>query len=144
MFVQISNAAGKIEMIGKVQIPYEGLQLSEIAGLQHIAGDAERDVWKARHDGCGCLDENVMSFSPANVAYCGNEIFAWSLNGPEEGGPIGEVEAVVDGLNAGRIDSIDLDAMLANFFRDREDRIRHIGHEPIGDVVFAGPENSQI
>ncbi len=41
MFLQIGNAADKMEMIGEVQIPDEGLQFFEIVALQHIAGNAE-------------------------------------------------------------------------------------------------------
>ncbi len=58
--------------------------------------------------------------------------------------PIGEVETVVDGLDAGRIDSIYFDAMLTNEFGDGKDSVGKACHEAIGDFVFTGPENSHV
>ena len=64
--------------------------------------------------------------------------------GVVRGAPVGEVEAVVDGLDAGGIDSIDLDAMLADQIRDGEDGIGKAGHEAIGEVVLACPEDAHV
>ncbi len=51
--------------------------------------------------------------------------------------PVGKIKTVVNRLDPRRFDSIHLDAMLADLFRDSKDLVRNAGHQPIGDVVFA-------
>ena len=98
---------------------------------------------KLRRDGCGGLDEEVVAFHPADIS----TVVTRNSPGPWRAWrvvPIGEVETVVDGLDASGIDSIHFDAMPADLFRDGKDGIGSIGHESIGDVVLARPENSHV
>ena len=43
-----------------------------------------------------------------------------------------------------RINSVDLDAMATDLFRDGEDGMRSVGQEPIAEVVFGDPENPHV
>src|SRR5665213_4141499 len=127
---------------GDVEILDECLQLCVVAGLQHVACDAKRDMRKLLRDGGGGLDEYVVTFYVADIAYgCDKysvRIFRWRRGRV----PVGKIETVIDGLDASGIDSIDFNAMSADLFGDGEDVVGSTGHQAIGEVMFAGPQNA--
>ena len=95
-------------------------------------------------DSGGGLDKDVVPLHAANIAYGCDSDFAWSVTGPGRSVPVEDVQAVVDSLYASGIDSIDLDAMATDLFRDGEDGMRRVRHEPVGQLVFRGPENPHV
>ncbi len=98
----------------RVEISDEGLQFCEIVVLEYLAGNAEGDIGKVRHDGCSGLDEDVVAFDPTDVSHSSDDEFGGSPRGPSI--PTGEIEAVVDGLDPSGIDSVDFDAVLTDLF----------------------------
>lgn len=136
MLAQVGDAAVKAEVIGEAQLLDQCLQLREIFRLEHIACDAEGDVGEVWQDRSGCLEEDIVSFDAADMADGGDQETSWRLGGRRSCIPVGEVQAVIDGLDAGRVDVIALDAMVSDLIGDGEDCVRRARHQAIGRVVF--------
>ena len=144
MFVKSGNAAYEMKAAGDAKILDECLQLSVVAGLQHVACDAERDMRKLLRNGGGGADEDVVTFYVADIAYGCDEHFGKIFRWRRGCVPVGKIETVIDGLDASGIDSIDFNAMSADLFGDSEDGVGSAGHEAIGKVMFAGSENPHV
>ena len=139
---EVGDSTEEVDVVGEVELLDEFEEVGVVVGLEDFAGDGEAGVGVALDDEAGGAEEDIVAFNVADVAEGGDVegLGGWWGGG----GPVGEVEAVVDGGDAVGMDSVGVDGVLADELGDGEDVVGEVGEEAVGEVVLGGAEDAHV